>query len=615
MLQKQDSLILNFKRTSIMKKIYLIAFTVLATLALGSCVQEIQDDNTSNVALAENGIAFVMNGGPATRADEGTAVVSQGVTIPLGKTENGTSLYLEETVTNLDAVAPVTRGTPAYTENLGVLYANQLGVHADQGNFGELAFNSDSEIKNGYWRYSHVYDSDPWPANENTPVKFYLRMPADINGFTVTNGESTATYAPDYDGESISITYYSPKTAADMQDILFGYKKMSKSEYKGLQAEGGAKVTLYHALTGIKFRIGNTAEDFAKNTISIDEISFVGLKDYGTCVITPSAGSSASAAVWSDLGVTEGAVFSSGEYGTPVEYSKDGGSFGDGVGSYPNSFANANDYDKNLNDAAATQTFWLIPQVMTADIRLKITYTFDGNQTTGYLNFGKILAESRESGVEWKAGELRTYTIRVEDVNVQIDDVVEIDGSEDDGFKGSTKSQVVIKNTGNTKAFIRAAIVGQWLDYQNNPVFGFTDKVNNLYIVESWYEDQFVNEDHEHGFFVGLPGYLEKSGTGETATSTRNPNPNNGWQLCTDGYYYYLTAVDPGAATGGSLFTSYEVGTIPNTEIAGAQIDHKEMHFELEIATQAISALQSNGEPYTWADAWANALGSAPVKK
>ena len=111
-----------------MKKIYLIAFTVLATLALGSCVKEIQD-NGSDVALGKNDIAFVMKGGVGTRAGE-AEVVSQGVSMPLGVTEDGISLYLEETVTDLDAVAPVTRGTPAYTENLGVLYANQLGVHA-----------------------------------------------------------------------------------------------------------------------------------------------------------------------------------------------------------------------------------------------------------------------------------------------------------------------------------------------------------------------------------------------------------------------------------------------------------------------------------------------------
>lgn len=67
-----------------------------------------------------------------------------------------------------------------------------------------------------------------------------------------------------------------------------------------------------------------------------------------------------------------------------------------------------------------------------------------------------------------------------------------------------------------------------------------------------------------------------------------------------------------------ALFTSYTVGTIPNTQIAGQDIDHKEMHFRLEIATQAISAVKIDGKEgslYTWQEAWENATGTAPVIK
>ena len=285
MMLMEHSLILNSKRTSIMKKIYLIAFTVLATLALGSCVQEIQDDNTSNFALGENDIAFVMKGGAATRAGESVAAVSRGVTIPLGVTEDGTSLYLEETVTNLDAVAPVTRGTPAYTENLGVLYANQLGVHAEGGSFGDKTFDSDSKAtgSDGSWRYYYYYDSDPWP-DMDTPVSFYLRMPATINGLTA-NG---TTVDPSYLDGAITINYTSPATAADMQDILFGYISLNKKTYKENIPKGGTPVTLFHALTGVKFAIGNDDADITANKIANKEISFVGLKDKGMCTIDPS---------------------------------------------------------------------------------------------------------------------------------------------------------------------------------------------------------------------------------------------------------------------------------------------------------------------------------------
>lgn len=113
-------------------------------------------------------------------------------------------------------------------------------------------------------------------------------------------------------------------------------------------------------------------------------------------------------------------------------------------------------------------------------------------------------------------------------------DDVTIQGSADTGYGTSYKDNVVITNTGNTKAFIRAAIVGQWLDYLDRPVFGFTDKVNQLYLVESWYEDQFVNKGRDQGLFVGLPGYI---GNGD--------NPLRDWTLCEDGYYYYTLVVPP----------------------------------------------------------------------
>ena len=594
-----------------MKKIYLIAFTVLATLALGSCIQDIED-NGPIVSLGENGIAFVMNSRPATRAGDGSEVVSRGVTVPLGVTEDGTSLYLEETVTLLDAVAPVTRGTPAYTENLGVLYAGQLGVHADKGSFGDLAFENDSQAAgDGSWRYFHVYDSDPWP-NETDAVQFYLRMPATINGLTTTSGGTTVTNTIGYNADgTITVPYTSPATAAKMQDILFGCTSMTKPEYKTLQASGGAHVTLYHALTGVKFAIGNTKDDISDNTIKIDTICFVGLKDKGTCTISVPASdaTSANVATWEIDDELVNETLSSGAYADTVMFSQ-GGSFGEAGGAYPESFAKGGN-TANLNKTDGSQTFWLIPQTMTDDVRLMITYTFAGKQSTGFLDLGKAL-----NGIKWEAGELRTYTIRIEDVNLKITDKVH-GGSGEKPVIGSYKDSIVITNTGNTHAFIRAAIVGQWLDENNNPVFGFTDNINNLYLVESWYEDQFVNHNGTHGVFVDLPGY--KNNTAETEYG----NPLHNWYYNdADGYYYYTKVVAPGKATGETgvdasgnllhdpLFTSFTVSKIPKAEIAGQAVLEVNMHFTLEIATQAISAVKSDGTIMAdgdYAAAWAAA--------
>lgn len=84
-----------------------------------------------------------------------------------------------------------------------------------------------------------------------------------------------------------------------------------------------------------------------------------------------------------------------------------------------------------------------------------------------------------------------------------------------DDVNGKTKSNVVIKNTGNTDAYIRAAVVANW--------------VKDGKIVAAW--------DNSIGTFTGLSGA--------------------NWSTGSDGYYYYTNPVAPDTETGSKLFTSY----------------------------------------------------------
>ena len=149
---------------------------------------------------------------------------------------------------------------------------------------------------------------------------------------------------------------------------------------------------------------------------------------------------------------------------------------------------------------------------------------------------------------------------------------------------------------------------------ESYPVFGFTDNVNKLYEVASWYQDQFVTLEgasiptRNQGHFVELSGYDKAHGF-------------NDWVLCDDNYYYYTVPVDPeaqddnGSSKTKALFKEYIVGTAPMSTIAGLQISNKNMHFTLEIATQAIAANKINGLPEDWDVAWEKATGKKPVKK
>ncbi len=76
-------------------------------------------------------------------------------------------------------------------------------------------------------------------------------------------------------------------------------------------------------------------------------------------------------------------------------------------------------------------------------------------------------------------------------------------------FDGRTKSDVSVKNTGDTSAYVRVAIIFNWVD--------------------------------EAGNVSGTPVK-----EGDYALTL---NLENGWVEHTDGYYYYKTPVEPGAQT------------------------------------------------------------------
>ena len=602
-----------------MKKIY-IAMAVLAAAALTSCMRE---QSFNDVKIGKNDIVFSLQGNASTRATDGVSVAKQGVILEFETSEDGQKLLLEETVQDLNYVSPATKGTPAYTENVGALYEN-MGVVIRNG-ATELLNTSgfyamDDEMVGGGWRYQGEFSG--WPENEKLPLDFYLRMPTDTAGL----GFKALTYAKTGNNLNFTFTYTSPETASAQKDIIFAARQLSKSEHD-TKLPNGAPVLFNHALTAVKFAIANYDED---KKITIKSVSFKGLVGTADCRVTPAvednyrdnktnfSSGSATVVKWTiPENPDRSKTYSSGTFGAPVQFEKKttttdeetgeetttGGKFAKN-GEYPDSFTEGNAGKDNLNDADASQTFWFIPQTMTDDVELTIVYTFgDDEERTGVLEFGKAVNEnSKATPVVWKAGQIRTYTIRVDEVNVMIEDKVTITDSTEVAvsgtteklvsYAGATKSDVKIKNTGNTDVYIRAALIGQWLDAESgDPVFGYTDFTSGEFVsVDSWYQDQFVNKTYRQGSFTGLPG--------------------TNWTLEDDGYYYYEDYIAPGAYVPNNLFTTYTVGTAPGAAVAGRVM---QIYFRLEIATQAISAKKSDGTYYTREQAWAKANTPDPT--
>lgn len=576
------------------------AFAVLALAALASC----QQNEISVDSLAKSDVGFYLRGSMETKANTGMVTSIKGETFELGTTESGQNFILEETITNLNAIAPETKGTPAYTENVVALYGGKFSVAVENGSGdifdkgGEFVYDSSKKL------YIRQYDGNMW---KDSPITFYMWMPGALNT-AVTNGINGLLFADgtisfDYDGSKLT-------TADKMQDLIFSARSFSGvgTEDTEYNEETGAEVLFHHALTGVKFAVNPNSV----SGVTITNVTISGLKDKGHCVITPRpeeetgykdnktadySSSDGLTVVWSGWDAASPAVsYSLGNYnGTTVNYNENGGQFGSNTENiYPASFAAGGSNVNNLNDSEATFTFWFVPQEITDAVNLTISYTETGSTTvqTWDIPIGEYLVAKN---VVWKAGELRTYFIKVDDVKVTITDQ----------FTKSVKNNVQITNTGNTDAYIRAAIIGQWVDEEEKPVFGYTDfKTGEIVIIESWYED-YINAGKYFGTFSGLAGY---------AAGTGNENPTgaktfNGWTLETDGFYYYETPVAPGESPN-KLFTSYTVNdaNIPTMAVGGREVDAQLL---IEISTQAVSAKKADGSNYTRAEAWANAKTKA----
>lgn len=625
-----------------MKKIY-IAMAVLATVALASCQQEKSFEKTR---VDDNTVVFGISS-IGTRS--GDMVVSQ-ATLP-GRIQSGSqSFILQETVELLDGT-PVaeTRGIPAYTENVGTLYGSSLGVYSDNTNFGDATYDVMSKDDGAGWRYNHTYQSDPWP--DDATVDFYFRMPANMSGI----GDGGFTYAKTTDGkQTISFSYTTPATASAQQDILFGARSASKSDYK-TSLPKGVPVLLQHALSGVKFRIVNNDETTkgkdGHTQTYIEKVVVSGLKSTGSCVVTPTGENDNYVDIrdnYSSAGVVDWTI---AESDTTTTYTQEF-TEAQNITAYnstnttdkPASFYGAANTN-NLNDADASMTFWFIPQDMTKHVKVKVYFhvwdgTKNGPTDSLTLKLGeRILAQTATQQAltkTWNAGELRTFSLKPDKVDVEIDDKL----------TEYVKSDVMIRNTGNVAMYVRVNLIGNWVGklqlsddpedlsddtilmghiYQTAPTEGndwqvwpWNDKDGDSgYVNQSgsnyYNENAKPSYDGTHigyGEFVGLPA----------KSSTSSPVVTHNW-VRFDKYYYYTKPIGPGeflAATD-PLFVSYTVGQSPTFYVAdawGNRWPAQNVHLEMDVVAQSIEAeLDEDGnEVSDYMNAWANALGVAVSK-
>ena len=522
-----------------------ILFAAMAALGLlaSSCIQE---RNIEGDLENFGRVSFVLDN-MTTRAESTPQVET--FKYRLGTDEEGITYTLYETVMEMDGVgyeAPETRGTPAYTENVKSVHGSSFNGVA-YGATGQVAGDGTFDEVYGVWRRD--FGTDPWATSD--PLTFFLRMPASPTGL------SNLAYTNTASAKTIAFDYTVPTTASDQKDILFAIRELSRDQYKSeaSNVSTGASVLFRHALTGVKFAIGNNASQNGITTF-ITKVVISGLKSQGHAVFNPdnteenysdnpTVFSSANSFEWTNLGGTKtfSQTYSDSDI---VDFAKN-----DAVGG-PDSFYAAGTED-NLNKADGSLTFWFIPQAMTEDVKMTVTfYTKDGNTKgatqTLELDLGtRILAQETDLNHFWKAGQLRTFTLSPSTISVDITDIVE---------NKTTKKNIQTRNTGNKSAWMRVAFVGNWVNSAGQ-------------IVAPWKETD--------GTFTGLGG-------------------NGAWLKGSDGFWYYQYTVPAGGLPSVPVFATY---TKPSTTPSGAT------GLQMDLTVQVIdSGLGTN-----FAAAWAAALG------
>ena len=581
-----------------MKKIYFV-IAALAAVTLSSCEKE--KDFKDATPLGKDDIAFSMQSA-STRSME-TMAPKPGMTIKLNS-----EVCLEETIEEMDYASPATRGVPAYTFNVGKIY-KAMDVYGEyekdgayvEGSFGDASFvRLDEEMVSNGWRYHHNYDGNPWP-DDTTPVDFYFRMPSSATG--VSN--------LDFADKQITFTFDSPTNGAAQQDILFSHKAVNKEDHD-TALPYGVPVTMYHALTGVKFRNGHSNNGSTKTIIK--SVKFKNLKSHGVCTVTPGAeeGTTSKYKVsWERL--DNMATFTM-DFNNPTYVPADGAKNPDGTVNYGSGEGEVNTFDgtswntaaadHNLNDEDGSMTFWFIPQTIDESVTLEITFvvktpdTPNGTEVPHIIKFGELVT----AGTEWKAGQLRTYTLKPFDVDVEIFDEM----------TNLTKDSLHVTNTGNVDEYVRIMVIGNWYgwatqadkDAGKEPIIlvGYKNQSSSDdTMVDPWYRE---NPTYAAGFDSTFPG--------------GRPLASSHWKRGTGSYFYYDLVIGAGQQLSGTdaLFQHYELdeSMIPTIWLPVANSTTRKaavgVHLVMEIVVQAIPTTKPNGDEFEdcW-EAWSYAVG------
>ena len=382
-------------------------------------------------------------------------------------------------------------------------------LHAFLDDGSEFMKNQLVVNKNGKWEYSPL---KYWPNNKDAEVHFYGYAKTSIQVGEETPVVYPAT-SPEYtkqeNGYQGTFSHILPtpnkdnRDAERQPDLIFA---MAPNQSKQ-SINGAVQLKFYHALSAIVFKVGEMPVGTKITNLTIADV-----KESGNCTMTLA---------------TDGKI--------DFDWTPNGDSK-----TYTQAFNKENVKEGDFISEDAT-TFMMIPQTLTDESHLVIRFTI-GQHNYEYEH--PLIITDEEDNVlssQWEPNKKYIYTLSTTEV-VEVDVTDQVTGENQ-----TVKEQVKIQNTGLTPSYIRAAIVGYWVNEGGD-------------IVASW------NTEDGVGTFTGLEG-------------------NTAWIEGADGFYYHEKVVNPGMYTD-ELFTRYEL--TGNPPIVGASL-------ELNIVVQAVKSIPTTG--------------------
>lgn len=246
---------------------------------------------------------------------------------------------------------------------------------SDKGNYHFISSETVS-YSSGSWSMGAEYS---WRSS--VPTSFWSLYPVSVTDWDVTLPGDTAS---DDEQKQISFDYTIP-SSADGDDavgqpdlcVAFSYKTWEDG------TDHYVDIDFKHALSAVLFDVTDIPDG-----ISVTKIAIIGLKGSGSCTVTGSTSGNSSA-----KGVTFGWTTS----GDNCSWSQ---SFGD------------SDFEtsggRRVTKESGSKIFMLIPQTLTADTKLSVTFYDGTNSTTREASIG-------DGSTSFKAGKRYTFRLGVKE--------------------------------------------------------------------------------------------------------------------------------------------------------------------------------------------------------